>query len=467
MENNRGQWGSNLGFLLAAMGSAIGLGNLWGFPYKMGANGGLPFLIIYLVMVICCGVIVMGIEMAIGRKTNKSPILALADMGKNYKVVGLLGVLSSFLIMGFYNVLIGYSVRYAVGFFIEIFSPGGGFAGMDGGTFFGAFTGDVGMVVLYTFITFLICLIIVSIGIKGGIEKFNKIGIPALFVLLIGISIYNFTLPGSFEGLEFMFTSKGLAIAGTEFNFFRAVRTAGSQTLFSLSLGMGCMITYGSYLSQDSNISKNAWIIPAADTLAAVLAGIAIFPAVFAMGQAPNAGPGLLFITMHNTFTSMGYIGNIVGVLFYLLVIFAGTSSAISLMEVATSDYIDRSEKKNKPISRKKATFLVSLIMFVLSLWVCYDQLGAHSSWLPFAEGSKDILDLYDFFSEGLFMPIGSIAMCIIIGWKIGFKWMVEEIEKNGNKFYSKKFFEICIKYITPILMTFVLISLAVSFFGK
>ena len=466
--NNRGSFSGNIGFILAAIGSAIGMGNLWGFPYKMGANGGFPFLVIYLCFVIFCGVIVMGVEMAIGRKTGKSPILAMGELGKQYKFIGWFGVLSATIIMGFYTMLVGYALRYMVGFLIQIVGMSG-FGGMGGTDFFIAFTCDPTMVLIYTLITFAGCYLIVASGIEGGIEKFNKVGIPALFIILIVIIIYNFTLPGASQGLTFMFTSKGMEMAGTEFNFFTAARVAAGQMLFSCSLGMGIMITYGSYLKKESNISVNTWIIPAADTIAALLAGLAIFPAVFAQGLAPNAGPGLLFMTMHDTFTSMGWIGNIIGFLFYLLVIFAGVSSCISLMEVTSAHFIDSSAAKGKPMSRKKAVGIVTLIMVVLSIPVCLDQLGMGSIIPPFyasfmAEGSKDLLDVYDLLSEGIMMPLAAMLTCIVVGWKVGMPWINEEIEKEGNKFYLKGFFAVCVKYITPIMMAFVFITLALSY---
>lgn len=466
--NNRGSFSGNLGFILAAVGSAIGMGNLWGFPYKMGANGGFPFLIIYLGFVIFCGVIVMGLEMAIGRKTGKSPVLALGELGKQYKFIGWFGVLSATIIMGFYTMLVGYAVRYMVGFLIQIFGASG-FGGLGGTDFFIGYSVQPWVVLLFTVITFAVCYLIVAGGIESGIEKFNKIGIPALFIILLVIIVYNFTLPGASQGLTFMFSTKGMELAGTKFNFFNACRTAAGQMLFSCSLGMGAMITYGSYLKKDANISKNAWIIPVADTLAALLAGLAIFPAVFAQGQAPNAGPGLLFMTMHDTFTSMGWIGNIIGFLFYLLVIFAGVSSCISLMEVTSAHMIDSSALKGKPMSRKKAVGIVTLIMFILSIPVCLDQLGMgniipgfYNSFM--ADGSKDLLDVYDLVSEGIMMPLGALLMCIVVGWKIGMPWVNEEIEQEGNKFYCKKFFAVCIKYITPLLMAFVFITLALSY---
>lgn len=470
MENkSRGSFSGNIGFILAAIGSAVGMGNLWGFPYKMGANGGFPFLLIYLGFVIFCGVVVMGLEMAIGRKTGKSPVLALASYGKKFSFIGWFGVLSSTIIMGFYTILVGYAVRYAVGFLAQIFGASG-FCGMDGTGFFVDFTCKPWMVLLFTVITFVGCYIIVAAGIDKGIEKFNKVGIPALFILLIVIIIYNFTLDGATKGLTYMFTTKGMEMAGTEFNFFKAASAAAGQMLFSCSLGMGIMITYGSYMKKDANIAKNAFIIPVADTIAALLAGLAIFPAVFAQGKGPKGGPGLLFMTMHDTFTSMGWIGNIVGFLFYLLVIFAGISSCISLMEVSASHLIDSSEAKGKPMSRKAAVAIITAIMLVLSIPVCLDQLGMgdiiptfYNSFM--ADGAKDLLDVYDLLTEGIMMPLATIFICVLFGWKKGlWKDVSDEFEANGNKFYGKKFFEICVKFITPLLMVFVFITLALSY---
>jgi len=473
MEHNRGQWSSNLVFIMAAVGSAIGMGNLWGFPYKMGANGGLPFLLIYLALVVLCGVICMAVEMVIGRKTGKSPILAIGQLGKKWRFIGWFGNLSAFIIMGFYSVLIGYALRYFVGFASQLLVGLDGFQGITGGAnFFVSFTQDVPSVIFYTFLTFALCAIFVAKGTEG-LESFNKIGIPGLFLILIGIIIYNFTLPGSTEGYTFMFTTKGLEIAGTEFNFLRAVRQAGGQMLFSLSLGMGAMITYGSYLGKTESIGKNAWIIPAFDTLAAIFAGMAIFPAVFATGNSVNAGPGLLFITMHDVFTTMGTVGNLIGMLFYLLVIFAGVSSAISLMEVVSSSIIDSRTAKGKAPERKTVVFLVSLAMFILAIPICADQLGLAGEegffWPVYsylADGSKDLLDFYDMLTEGLMMPLGAMLMCLLVGWKVGFPWMKEEVLSDGKPWKMEKYFEICVKYVAPVLMAFVLVSLFLSYLG-
>ena len=472
MENNRGQWNSNLMFLLAAIGSAIGMGNLWGFPYKMGANGGLPFLLIYLVMVVFCGIVVQAVETVIGRKTGKSPIVALTMVAKKYRFVGWFGTLSAFIIMGFYTVLISYSIRYLCGYAVNIFG-GDGFNGAAAGAdFFVAFTQNVPMVILFTVITFLLCAVFVMGG-TAGLEKFNKVGIPGLFVILIGIIIYNLTLPGSGQGYVFMFTAKGMEMSGSSFNFFSAVRTAGGQMMFSLSLGMGAMITYGSYLGKNESIGKNAWIIPAFDTLAAIFAGMAIFPAVFATGNSPRSGPGLLYMTMFDVFKTMGGAGNVVGFLFNLLVIFAGVSSAISLMEVVTSSIIDCAAEKGKTRNRKSTTLLVALAMFVISIPVCLDQLGLAGDqgffWPLYSymgASTQDLLDFYDMLAEGLMMPLGAIFMCLIVGYKKGFGWMKDEVCLGGKTWKAEGFFKVCVKYVTPILMAFVLVSLFLSYLG-
>jgi len=227
MENNRGKWNSNLMFVLAAIGSAIGMGNLWGFPYKMGANGGLPFLLIYLALVVFCGVICMGVEMTIGRKTGLSPIEALSSLSKKYTIVGWFGFLSAFIIMGFYTVLIGYALRYFVGFASQLLVEVNGFGNAASGKeFFISFTQDVPSVIFYTFLVFLLCIYFVSKGTEG-LESFNKVGIPGLFLILVGIIIYDLTLPGAKEGYVFMFSTKGMEIAGESFDFFSALRTAG------------------------------------------------------------------------------------------------------------------------------------------------------------------------------------------------------------------------------------------------
>lgn len=460
MEKERGHFGSNFGFLMAAIGSAVGLGNLWGFPYKMGANGGFAFLIIYLALVLLCGVIIMTIEMAIGRKTGKSPVYALATFGKRWRPVGWFGVGASFIIMGFYTVICGWVLRYVVDYFMTLIGQGT-ITSVDGVTYFTSAFGDITLNLIYTLLAFVITCVIVMGGIQKGIEKFSKVAMPALFVMLIVVIIKGLTMEGSAEGLEFMFTFKS-----EDFNFFNALRTAGGQMMFSLSLGMGALITYGSYMTKDSNISKNGWIIPIADTIMALLSGLAIFPALFALDMDPSGGPGLLFMTLHNVFDSMGAVGPIFGFVFYVLTLIAALSSMISLVEVSTSHFYDYQASKGKTPSRKKITFWVCLGMFIISLPIIFDKLGESGifSWVPIKD--KDGLDFYDFIASGVLMPLGGVFLSALIGWrKGGMAYLDDEIRVHDNKFVARGFFNVVVK-ITPAIMIVVLFSLLLSYFG-
>jgi len=457
MDNNRGNWSSSIGFLLAAIGSAVGLGNLWGFPYKMGSNGGFAFLIVYLVLALLCGVVIMTIELTIGRKTGKSPVLALGQVGKKFKFVGWFGVLSAFIILGFYTMIMGWVLRYVVDFFQALLGANV-FQGMDGAAYFASVYNDAGSSLLYTFLAFALTGIVVMGGVSKGIEKFSKFAIPALFVLLLVVIVKGLTMPGAIDGVKFMFT-----FDAESFDLFKTVRAAGGQMMFSLSLGMGILITYGSYMNKTDNISRSAYIIPVADTIMALLSGLAILPAVFALGMEPAQGPGLLFSTLHGVFSSMGSIGPLFGFIFYVLVLIAAVTSTVSLVEVVTSHFIDSRLEKGKSPRRKTITALSCLAMFAISIPVIFDKLGGGGMVQPLG---LIWLDFYDFISEGLMMPIGALVMCLLVGWKLGMPYMDEEITLHGNKFYGRRFFSVCVKYITPVLFTFLIISLVLSFFG-
>ena len=457
MENSRGNWSSNFGFLMAAVGSAVGLGNLWGFPYKMGANGGFAFLLVYLALSLLCGIIIMTIEMTIGRKTGKSPVYALGTIGKKYKFVGAFGVLSAFIILGFYTMIMGWVVRYVADFFMTMIG-GDVFGAMNGTEYFASVYGDEVSSLIFTAIAFALTAVIVMGGVAKGIEKFAKIAIPALFGLLIVVIIKGLTMPGAEEGVAFMFT-----LDTESFDLFNTVRAAGGQMMFSLSLGMGILITYGSYMSKKSNIAKNAYFIVIADTIMALLSGLAIFPAVFALGMEPGQGVGLLFSTLHGVFNDMGAAGPAFGFIFYVLVLIAALTSTISLVEVVASHFIDGRINKNKKPRRKLVTLLCCVAMFAISIPVIFDKLGTGGMAQPLG---LVWLDFYDFVSEGIMMPIGALIMCLLVGWKLKMKYMDDEITLEGNKFFGRKFFNFCIKIITPALFSFLIVSLILSFFG-
>ena len=480
MENQRGSWASNIGFLLAAVGSAVGLGNIWGFPYKMGKSGGFVFLLVYLFLAIFVGLIIMCAELALGRKTRKSPIAAYQAVSKKFKWLGWLAVLSPFLIMTFYSVLGGYCIYYIIINLIGIFG------GMPEGTpsFVGMITNiPVSIGVLIAFMV--ICYFIVAGGVDSGIEKFNKIGMPALFVMLVIIIIRALTLPNAGEGLKFMFVP-GYAVKGGFISeapgLVSVLATAGGQMFFSLSLAMGAMITYGSYLGKEENLVKNSGIIVFADTLVAMLAGLAVIPAAVANGinngipvnEIKLGGPNLLFRTLQDVFRNMGAIGGVFGVIFYVLVLIAAISSAISLMEVLSAHFIDKAAEKGKTLNRKKVVLWVSIAILIPALLVAADGLGSNG-FAPFqvfgvemiGDGWNDCwLDFFDYISEGFMMPLGAMLMALMIGWEIGPELTLDEVAHGDPSEGFKKFFTFCVRYVVPIVMAFVLSGMLAGCFG-
>ncbi|WP_019227158.1 MULTISPECIES: sodium-dependent transporter [Sedimentibacter] len=484
-ENNRGQWASNIGFLMAAVGSAVGLGNIWGFPYKMGASGGFAFLIVYLVLVIFVGFATMLGELALGRKTGLGVIGTYKVLSQKFAWVGWLGFLSGFFILSFYSVLGGYTLRYALGFLMELFSEGAGFGGLGSGAFFGSFIINGGQNILFHGIFMALTVLIVMGGISSGIEKFTKVAMPALLVMLVIVIIRSVTLEGASTGLAFMFAPNFSAFQ--ELGFMKVLKTAAGQMFFSLSLGMGCMITYGSYLSKNEDLEKNAMIIPIADTIFALMAGCAVMPAVGAFmyqgveGISFGAGPGLLFVTLHQVFSvgMGGFIGNLFGFMFYFLVFIAAVTSSISLLEVCTAYFIDRKVQKGEEPNRKKLSTIVGFLIFIIGIPVCLDGLGSGVAGgatidIPAVVFGMDEvrmafdcwLDFYDMISEGVFMPLGAILMSVMIGWVLKTGVIKEEIENSGIKMRAYAFWDICFKYLVPIGILFVLIGQIDDFFG-
>ena len=477
MEERKG-FGSNFGFLMAAVGSAVGLGNIWGFPNKMGASGGFTFLIIYLILAVICGFIVMLGELALGRKTGKGAIAAYHAISKKFKWVGWLGVASAFLIMSFYCALGGYCIKYVVLNVGNLFGAGFGSNGLSGGDVFGAFLTNQGEGIIYGLIFVVLTMLIVMGGIGDGIEKFCGIGMPALFAMLLICIIRACTLPGAVNGLKYMFVP-GWAVANGVIekapSFFEVLSTAGGQMFFSLSLGMGAMITYGSYLDKKEHLEKNAILIVVMDTLVALMAGLCVIPGRFALDpEGALGGPSLLFVTMQNVFHKMDAVGPIFGILFYLLVVFAAISSSISLLEVVVAHFVDKAREAGKGDKRKTYTLIAAVAVGVGSILVCADSLGnaGIAPWqllgLESYSGWNDCwLDFWDMLSEGIMMPLGALLMSLMIGWEIGPEVVKEECEATpGHKMGSYGFFKICVKVITPLCMLFILYGQVASFFG-
>ena len=480
MEERKG-FGSNFGFLMAAIGSAVGLGNIWGFPNKMGANGGFTFLIIYLILAACCGFIVMMGELALGRKTGRGAIGAYKVLSKRFKWLGWLGVLSAFLILGFYCALGGYCLKYVTLSVGNLFHAGFGTGTLDGAGVFGALMANQGEAVVYGLIFVAITMIIVMGGVGGGIEKVCSVGMPALFVMLVICIIRSCTLEGASEGLKYMFVP-GWALANGVIkdapDFFSVVSTAGGQMFFSLSLGMAAMITYGSYLDKKENLQKNAIIIVVMDTLVALMAGLCVIPGRFALDPTGKlGGPSLLFVTMQNVFDRMGAAGPIFGILFYLLVVFAAVSSSISLLEAVVAHFVDKARDEGKGDKRKLYSLIGAIGAGILCVIVCLDALGNAgispadilgmrvdpSDEVP--TWSADWLDFFDCIAEGILMPLGALLMSIMYGWELGPEVVHAEATREGQKFGAYGWFRICIKYITPLAMLLVLYGQIKEFF--
>ncbi len=479
MEERKG-FGSNFGFLMAAVGSAVGLGNIWGFPNKMGANGGFTFLVIYLILAACCGIIVMVGELALGRKTGRGAVGAYQVLSKKFKWLGWLGILSAFLILFFYCALGGYCIKYVVLNVGDLFGASFGSNGLDGAGVFGAFMGNQMEAVIYGLIFVLLTMIIVMGGIGGGIEKVCSVGMPALFVILLICIIRACTLPGAVDGLKYMFVP-GWALENGVIkeapDFLTVLATAGGQMFFSLSLGMGAMITYGSYLHKKENIEKNALLIVIMDTLVALMAGLCVIPGRFALDPTGAlGGPSLLFVTMQNVFHKMP-LGALFGILFYLLVVFAAISSSISLLEVIVAHFCDKARDAGKGDKRKAYSLIAAVFVGLGCILICVDSLGgAGISPFNILGIEKDVngnlptwcdcwLDFFDCISEGILMPLGALLMCLCIGWELGPKMVDDECCLEGQSFKMKGFFNICVKFITPLCMILVLYGQIKEFF--
>ena len=478
MEERKG-FGSNFGFLMAAVGSAVGLGNIWGFPNKMGASGGFTFLIIYLILAVLCGFIVMVGELAIGRKTGKGAVEAYHVLSKKFKWMGWMGIASAFFILFFYCALGGYCIKYTVLNVGDLFHASFGSNGLSGADVFNNFIGNPGEAIIYGLIFVALTMLIVLGGVGGGIEKVCSVGMPALFVALLICIIRACTLEGAVNGLKYMFVP-GWALANGVIaeapSFLKVLSTAGGQMFFSLSLGMGAMITYGSYLQKKENLQKNAILIIVMDTLVALMAGLCVIPGRFALD--PNGalgGPSLLFVTMQNVFSRMGPIGPLFGILFYLLVVFAAVSSSISLLEVIVAHFVDKARDAGKGDKRKAYTLIAAACVGLGCILVCADQLGGASftPWKLLNLPDTSIrmwndcwLDFFDMLSEGVMMPLGALLMSIMIGWEVGPEMVKEECEQSGHAMGSYGFFKFCIKYITPLCMILILYGQLTDFFG-
>ena len=448
----RSSWSGKWAFILAAAASAVGLGNMWRFPYLAAKYGGGTFLLTYLVLVFTFGVSLLLLETALGRTTGQSAIGAFKQFGKKYAFIGILASAVPFIITPYYCIIGGWVTKYTAAYLIN-----GPEALADGGDFFTGFITSNTESFLWMLLFMAIVFIVVSVGVKGGIEKANLVMMPALIVMAVGIALYTLTMPGAIDG--------ALYYLMPDFSKFSPELVIGAlgQMFYSLSLAMGIMITYGSYLDKKSSLTQSVARIGGFDIGVSFLAGLMIVPAAFvAMGSgeavAANSGPSLMFVILPGVFADMGGAATVVGFLFFLLVLFAALTSAISLTETCTSIIQD-----GAGWSRKKALGTVIAVVVVAGIIVNMGYNGL-SFIEPLGAGTT-LLDFFDFISNSVIMPIVALLTCVFVGWIIKPKAIVDEV-KLSSSFRAEKAWTVVIKYIAPVLVVVILVAFVAQTFG-
>ena len=438
----RGRWSSRLGFIMAAAGSAVGLGNIWKFPYITGMHGGGAFVLFYLFCILTIGIPLMVAEMVIGRHTRKDPVGAFKRLkGGGWALVGWMGVVAGFVILSYYCVVAGWAVDYLWLALTGTFSRQ--HAGLAPQLFGDLLANDLGQ--LFWQALFMAATVVIVIGgVKSGLERANKIMMPILFLILVALAGYGLFSPGGVKAFQFLFAPDWSKLDPP------AMLEALGHAFFSLSLGMGAMLTYGSYADEDISLPKVAITVSAMDTLVALLAGLAIFPIVFSYGMAPAAGPGLVFKTLPILFSQMPG-GTLIAILFFLLLVFAALTSAISLLEVVVAYYCD--ERK---WNRAKATLIAGALIFVLGIPAAFSN-NLLKDWHLI--GSRNFLDSVDFLSTNYLLPLGGLLITLFVGWVLTPKVGREELLKGGGNHRFHRIWFFLVRYISPVLVALVLLN--------
>ena len=436
MGEKRASLGGRLSAVLVAAGSAVGLGNIWRFPYIAGENGGGAFLIIYIGCILLLGIPVLLTEFTIGRHTHKNSVGAYRSLAKRWTFLGYNSAISSFLILGFYFVVSGWTLEYFVT------SVSGSIAEYTSSAInaerFAAFTTNPMRPVIYTVIFAVLTHIIIAIGVQKGIERSSKIMMPILFIMLVVLAVRAVTLPNGLEGLKFLFTPDFSKVTAKTF------LDAMGQAFFSLSIGLGCMITYSSYFNNKTNLQNTAYNVITLDTLVAILAGIVIFPVVFSVGIEPTSGPSLVFVTLPSIFNTMA-LGSLWSAIFFLLLVFAALTSTISLHEVLTA-YLN----EEWGISRKHAARSVTLVTTLLA---CAASLSL-GVWSDFKICGLNLFDSLDFVTANILLPLGGFFTSIFAGWVLDREILRDEISDHG-RLRSRLFglLVVLLRYVCPILL--------------
>lgn len=457
-DKNRNSFSGSIGFVLTAAGSAVGLGNIWRFPYLAAKDGGGLFLVIYLILAVTFGFTLLTTEIAIGRRTKQSPLTAYSRLKPKWGFLGVLACLVPVIIMPYYSVIGGWVVKY----FIAYLTGDGSSAAADG-YFTGFITGEWQPIVLMAVFLFMVAFVIFR-GVNKGIESSSKVLMPLLLILVVGIAFFSLTIRHEDEtgvarsGMEGFLIYvipdlSGMTVKG----FFTVLLDAMGQLFFSLSVAMGIMVAYGSYVRDDADLTRSINQIEIFDTAVAFLAGVMIIPAVYTfMGREGMAasGPSLMFVSLPKVFASMGRIGNLVGCLFFAMVLFAALTSAVSVMEAVVSSFMDKFH-----MTRTKAAAIETAIALVGGIVVClgYNKLYFEVR-LPNGAVAQ-ILDIMDYISNNCFMPLVAIGTCLLVGWVLTPSVIVDEVEKSGPRFGRKKLYIVMIRYIAPVLLVILLLK--------
>jgi NSS family neurotransmitter:Na+ symporter len=450
-KHKRGNFSGTLGFIMAAAGSAVGLGNIWRFPYLAAKDGGGVFLLCYIILALTFGFALLTTEIAIGRKTKQGPLTAYGKIHHGWGFIGVIACLVPTIILPYYCVIGGWVVKY-----LSIFLTGQGHAAAQDGFFTSYITGTTQPFIWMAVFLAATAFVVIS-GVEKGIEKYSKILMPILFLLIVGISVYSLTLTHTdatgvtrtgLQGLKIYlipdFTGMTLK------SFFIVLMDAMGQLFFSISVAMGIMIAYGSYARKDANLMKSINQIEIFDSGVAMLAGLMIIPAVFTfMGtEGMSAGPGLMFVSLPKVFASMGMMGNVIGLLFFLMVTFAAVTSSVSVMEAIVSSLIDKFHW-----TRRKSAIIVSIYCVIFAIIVCmgYNYLYFE---LPLPNGTiGQVLDVMDYISNNCLMPMVAFFTCILIGWVVKPQTIIDEVTQGQYKFGRKRLYIVMIKYVAPVLL--------------
>lgn len=451
MEKKAGSFSGSLGFVLAAAGSAVGVGNIWRFPYLAAQDGGGLFILVYLVLVLTFGFTLLTTDIAIGRKTKKNALDAFGAISPGWDFLGKITFLVPALIMTYYTVIGGWVTRYAVSYI-----SGKGGAAAEDGYFTDFITAPVAPVV-FMLIFLAITAFVVYAGVDKGIERFSKLVMPGLLIMIICIAIFSLTLKHTDESGNVRTGLQGLAVylipdfEGLTFSkFLKILLDAMSQLFFSLSVSMGIMITYGSYVKKDVDLNKSIRQIEFFDTGVALLAGMMIIPAVYVFSgtEGMASGPSLMFVSLPKVFYAMGKAGTVVGLVFFIMVAFAVLTSCVSIMETLVASCMTLFKT-----TRKKMSLIIGVISAAAAIVIC---LGYNIFYFELAlpnGQTAQLLDVMDYISNSFLMPLISFLTCIFVGWVIKPKWIQEEMESSGHVFQRKKLYSFMIRYVAPVIM--------------